>query len=158
VPIILATVPVLMISEARGEDIFNTQLPMIFGVIFTVVVVGTIIPGALVRPVTKWLRMQGGEVFEPAVEIDFVASSDIGHLQQTFLVPENSRASGLTLRELALPEGATVMMVLRGREFIPPRGDTTLRPFDHVMVVHSPDVTREVEEAFADTGQSEPES
>ena len=153
VPIILATVPVLMISEARGEDISNTQLPMIFTVIFMVVVVGTIIPGALVRPVTRWLGMQGGRVREPAVELDFVTSADIGHLSKTFLVPENSRATGATLRELALPEKASVLMVLRGSEFIPPRGDTRIIAGDHVMVIYSPEVTAEVQGAFAEESQ-----
>ena len=150
VPIILATIPVLMISQARGEDIFNTQLPMIFTVIFMVVVVGTIIPGALVRPVTKWLGMQGGRVSEPAVELDFVTNMDIGHLHKTFLVPANSRASGLTLQELSLPGNASVLMVLRKNDFIPPRGNTKIMAGDHVMVIYSPEVTREVQGAFAD--------
>ena len=87
---------------------------------------------------------------EPAVELDFVTSADIGHLSKTFLVPENSRASGATLRELALPEKASVLMVLRGNEFIPPRGDTRVQAGDHVMVIYSPEVTREVQGTFAD--------
>ena len=86
VPIILATVPILAISAANNEQISDSNLPNIFAAIFTVVVVGAIIPGAFIRPVTKWLGMQSGHIKEAAVEIDLVNGIDLGSNYSTFYV------------------------------------------------------------------------
>lgn len=56
VPIILATVPVL---SAGGESAAMQDALNVFDQVFFVVLVGAILPGATVRPLVKWLRLDG---------------------------------------------------------------------------------------------------
>jgi cell volume regulation protein A len=42
--------------------------------------------------------------------------------------------AGVAIRDLPFPGGASVMLILRGRELIPPKGSTVLLPGDHVYV------------------------
>jgi cell volume regulation protein A len=149
VPIILSTIPILAISQVRYANIQESPLPRLFTVVFMAVIVGAMVPGALVRPLTRLLGMDDGRVREPMVEIDFVAQKDIGHLYTTFLVPQNSPADGCTLRELALPQEASILMVLRGTEFIAPRGNVVIEAEDHVMVVYKPEMTNDITAMFA---------
>lgn len=55
VPIILATVPVL---SAAGESAAMQDALNVFDLVFFVVLVGAILPGATVRPLVKWLRLE----------------------------------------------------------------------------------------------------
>ena len=81
VPIILATIPVLMISEFKEDR--GEEIERLFAFIFMVVVIGSVVPGALVRPVAKLLSMRDGTIAEPAVEIDFVAGEALHHRTKT---------------------------------------------------------------------------
>ena len=149
VPIILATVPVLAIAKGQQAEIATSGIDRLFAVVFMAVVVGSIVPGALVRPVTRWLGMRGGQVRPAEVEIDFVTGNELGHLERTFLVPAGSAADGRNLRELALPGSTSVLMVLRGKQFIPPRGDTMIKAGDHVLVILEPGLAKSIEAVFA---------
>ena len=145
-PIILATIPVLMISEVkedRGDDIER-----LFAFIFMVVVIGSVVPGALVRPVSKLLDMRAGTIAEPAVEIDFVAGEAFRHRTRTYQVLAGSAADGARLSEVRFPDDCSVLMVLRGSTFFPPRGDTMMEVGDHVTVVLDPRVAEAVDGIF----------
>ena len=83
------------------------------------------------------------------VEIDFVTGNELGHLERTFLVPAGLAANGRNLRELALPGSTSVLMVLRGKQFIPPRGDTMIKAGDHVLVILEPGLAKSIEAVFA---------
>ena len=148
VPIILATVPVLAISKGDQTQIFETGIDRLFGLVFMAVVVGTIIPGALVRPVTRMLGMRGGTVNTPDVEIDFVTSNDMGHLDRTFIVPQGSVAENTLVRDLDLPDESTMIMILRNKKFIAPQGETMIKAGDHVVMIHRANDTRQVEQLF----------
>ena len=155
VPIILATIPILVIFTERGmtsgdmapDD--DANIERLFGFIFMVVVIGSVIPGALVRPVAKWLDMRAGVMSEPAVELELVTGEDLEHLTNTYRVPKGSRADGAQLQELSLPRDTSVLMVLRGRELIPARGDTTMKANDHVTVVYHPDSSDILDQLFS---------
>ncbi|MCH2160380.1 MAG: potassium/proton antiporter [Phycisphaerales bacterium] len=149
VPIILATVPVLAIAKGDQAAVANSGIDRMFAVVFMAVVVGSIVPGAMVRPVTHWLGMRGGRVKPAEVEIDFVTSNELGHIDRTFLVPAGAISEGKTLRELSLPGKTTVLMVLRGKEFIAPRGDTVIMAGDHVMAIFEPGTAKAIEAFFA---------
>ena len=118
------------------------------GVALLAVVVGTIIPGALVRPVTRMLGMRGGTVNTPDVEIDFVTSNDMGHLDRTFIVPQGSVAENTLVRDLDLPDESTMIMILRNKKFIAPQGETMIKAGDHVVMIHRANDTRQVEQLF----------
>jgi len=57
----------------------------------------------------------------------------------SFYVEEASAVAGSAISDLPFPEGATVMLIVRGPELVPPRGPTLLVPGDHVYVFVRPD-------------------
>jgi potassium/hydrogen antiporter len=50
-------------------------------------------------------------------------------------IPQGSRMHGVYLRELRLPRGATVSLVVRGEEAFTPEVETRLREHDQLLVV-----------------------
>ncbi len=52
----------------------------------------------------------------------------------SFYVEPASAVAGSRVAELPIPEGSSVMLVVRGRELIAARGRTVLEPGDHVYV------------------------
>ncbi|MDG2055544.1 MAG: potassium/proton antiporter [Phycisphaerales bacterium] len=146
VPIILATVPVLAMST--GNDAMDPNLVRIYGVVFMAVVVGSIVPGFLVRPVTRWLAMNAGRVMEPEVELDIVSGGTLEHINKTFFVSSGSVADGRTIKEIGFSHGVTVVMVLRNGELHTPHGTLRVLAGDHVMLVYKPKFALEVEHSF----------
>ena len=126
VPIVLATFPVLV--GAPGAD-------RIFHLVFFIVVVGAIIPGATVAWATRRLGLQSSQPPAPhallAIESRVPLKGDL----MSFYIDEALVVCGLTLSELDFPEGAAVALIVRGDELVPPKGGTPLRPGDHVYVV-----------------------
>ncbi|MGH7734195.1 MAG: TrkA C-terminal domain-containing protein, partial [Gemmatimonadales bacterium] len=60
--------------------------------------------------------------------------------------------AGVSLSELPLPEGASVALVVRGRDLLPARGTTVLEPGDHVYLIVRPEDESLIELMF---GRSE---
>jgi potassium/hydrogen antiporter len=130
VPIILAMFPVL--AGAPGAN-------RIFNIVFFIVVLNAILPGATVSAVTRWLRLESDEP-PPASAVLTVESFD--ELQGELLsyyVDEALPVAGMTLEELPFPEGAAVTMIVRGRTLIAPKGTTRLEVGDHAYVLARPD-------------------
>jgi cell volume regulation protein A len=134
VPIILATFPVL--SGAPGAK-------TVFDVVFFVVVVNAVLPGATVPWVTRRLGLVSTEPPpSPAVlEIESMQAL-VGELV-SFHIDETLAPCGHALRDLPFPGGTSVVLVVRGRELVAPNGDTVLQPGDHAYVV-----TREEDRAL----------
>jgi cell volume regulation protein A len=128
VPIILATYPVL--AGARGAE-------RMFDIVYFIEVVNALVPGATVPWITRRLGLEREQPPPPQavlrVESDFVLESGI----LSFYVDEALPVAGIALVELEFPESVAVTMIVRGRELIAPKGDTILRPGDHVYVVAS---------------------
>jgi trk system potassium uptake protein TrkA len=57
---------------------------------------------------------------------------------------EDSPAVGLTMREVALPEGALIAVLIRDDDVLVPRGDTRLAAGDRAVVISLPDNHAEV--------------
>jgi len=53
-------------------------------------------------------------------------------------LPTDSPVVGRTLRELSLPADSLIAVVLRNGEAVVPRGDTTLRPGDRIVLITLP--------------------
>lgn len=140
VPIILATFPLLRgIPEGR----------LLFDLVFFVVLVSAMTQGWTLPYLAKRLGLQR------ALPPGAAASLEITSLQQVdgdiveYVVADSSKAAGRYIRDLALPEGAVVAMVARGKEMIAPRGSTLLAPGDHAFLVIRSEVRRFVDRAFA---------
>lgn len=125
VPIILGTFPVLA-HVPGAERIFDT--------VFFIVVVSSIIPGATLRWATRKAKLNVPErpVPEAALEINSPHPLD-GELVP-FLIEPPVAACGAALREIELPSGAAVVLLVRGDSVMAARGDTVLEPGDHAYV------------------------
>jgi cell volume regulation protein A len=125
VPIILATIPVL--SGAPGAL-------RIFDVVFFIVVVNALVPGATVGWVTRKLGLEAREppTAQAVLEIESVAPLN-GELM-SFYIDDALAVAGASLADLPFPDGASVAMIVRGQDIVPPKGSTTLAPGDHVYV------------------------
>jgi cell volume regulation protein A len=130
VPIMLATFPVL--AGAPGA----TRL---FDIVFFVVVANAVLPGATVAWLTRRLGLAAREPPGPPAVLTIESLQPLRGELLSFYVDEALAVAGARLTELPFPEGASAMMIVRGRELIPPKGDTVLQPGDHVYVVSRPE-------------------
>jgi cell volume regulation protein A len=128
VPIILATFPVL--AGAPGAE-------RVFDVVFVIVVVNALVPGATVPWVTRKLGLESREPPAPqaVLQIESVYPTDSKLL--SFYIDEALAVTGVPLSELPFPEGAAATLLVRGRQMYAPRGHTTLEPGDHLYVLTS---------------------
>jgi cell volume regulation protein A len=128
VPIILGTLPVL-----AGVDP-NRRL---FHVIFFIVLVNALLPGATVGWITRHLRLHVDRPPPPA-SLE-VASTRVLHREiLAFYLEPASAACGVAVGELPLPEGAAAMLVVRGAELLPARDATVLEARDWIYVFCRP--------------------
>ncbi|MCE9671007.1 potassium/proton antiporter [Myxococcus stipitatus] len=125
VPIILATFPVLSGSPG-ARDIFN--------VVFFIVVVNGLVPGATVPWVTRKLGL-AANVPEPPQAVLEIASTQLlkGELS-SFYIGHASAVAGERLADLPFPPGSAAMLLVRGQELLAPKGDTVFQPGDHVYI------------------------
>ena len=125
VPIILATIPV--ISGAPGAL-------RIFDVVFFIVVVNALVPGATVGWVTRKLGLEAREAPSPPAVLEIESMQPLNGELMSFYIDEALAVAGIPLAELPFPEGAAVAMIVRGQDVVPPKGSTTITAGDHVYV------------------------
>ena len=130
VPIILAIFPVL--AGAPGAE-------RIFDVVFFIVVVNAIVPGATVPWVTRRLGLESGDPPRPPAVLEIESRQQLTGELLSFYVDDSLAVTGVPLADLPFPESAAVTLLVRGDALIAPKGDTTLRPGDHVYVFARPE-------------------
>ncbi|WP_373048661.1 potassium/proton antiporter [Vulgatibacter sp.] len=145
VPIILATIPIL--AGVPGTE-------RIFNIVFFIVVVNAFLPGATVQRVTRWLRLEAPEPPPPAAVLEIASSQILSGDVLSFYVDSSSAVAGSVMADLPFPEGAAVMLVVRGNEMIAPKGQTRLDPGDHVYVFCRPTDRPFVQLMFGRTEES----
>lgn len=129
VPIILATVPILTgVPDAS----------IVFDVVFFVVVVSALAQGATVPWLTRRLELERAEPPAPTAVLNIEAREPFTSDLQSYYVDELLPVAGARLAELPLPPTASVMLIVRERDLIAPRGDTVLEPGDHVYLLSRP--------------------
>ncbi|HEX6939924.1 MAG TPA: potassium/proton antiporter [Longimicrobiales bacterium] len=140
VPVVLATFPLLFGLEG-GQTIFD--------VVFFVVLVSALLQGWSLPPLARRLGLEMPSRPEPPVTLEITSLKHVEGDIVAYAVSPSSRAAGRSIRELALPDGAVVAMVVRGQRIIPPRGSTRVQPDDHVFLVLGPEVRPLVDQVFA---------
>jgi predicted transcriptional regulator len=92
-------------------------------------VIGTIATSDIVRSYRRTLQASLRRV------------SELGGPSGIFevVVSENSAVVGASLRSARMPRGVLVTSIERGREVIPPTGDTVIHAGDRIMVLGAPD-------------------
>jgi cell volume regulation protein A len=118
VPIILATIPL-----TSGV----THAPLIFNVVFFVVILSVLLQGTTAASVAKWLKV--GSPRETGIVERKVSSSML-----EVKIPASSPAIGKQLVELELPMGTLVVLVTREGESMIPRGATQIEAGDTLLV------------------------
>ena len=130
VPIVLATYPVLV--GAPGAD-------RIFHLVFFIVVVGAILPGATVAWATRRLGLESSRPPTSPAVLAIESRVPLKGELLSFYIDDALVVCGVRLDELEFPEGASVALTVRGNQLVPPKGSTTLEPGDHVYVVAQPE-------------------
>ena len=130
VPIVLAIYPVLF--GAPGAQ-------LIFNVVFFIVVVNALLPGATVARVARALELDVDEPPRPHAVLELESMEPLRGELMTFYVDEALAVTGVPLADLPFPDGAAAALIIRGSDMIPPRGTTTLEPGDYVYVFARPE-------------------
>jgi len=130
VPIILAIFPVL--AGAPGAQ-------RIFDVVFFIVVVNALVPGATVPWVTRRLGLESSDPPRPQAVLEIESRQQLTGELLSFYVDESLAVTGVPLSDLPFPESAAVTLLVRGDALIAPKGDTALQPGDHVYVFARPE-------------------
>jgi cell volume regulation protein A len=125
VPIILATYPVLR-GVPDGDGIFH--------LVFFVVAVNSVLPGATVAWLAGRVGVAQPLVSGPPVAVELISLRDYPNEFVWYTVHRVSAVSGALLRDLPLPPGCVLTMVLRGDDVLAPRGTTRFEVGDHVCV------------------------
>jgi potassium/hydrogen antiporter len=129
VPIILATYPVLRgVPDAEG----------IFHLVFFVVVVNSLLPGATVAWLARRLGVAEPVADVPPASIELISLHDYGSEFAWYTVHRQSAVAGALVRDLPLPNGSLLMLVLRGDDVLAPHGATHFEVGDHICVFVSP--------------------
>ncbi len=129
VPVVLATIPVIA-GVPRARPIFD--------IVFFIVVVNTIIPGAVVAWLARRLGVVGTSVPEPQATIVIESSEPMRGALRSYFVDEALSVCGAKLADIPFPEGAAVTMILRGSALVVAEGSTELQTGDHVYVLANP--------------------
>ena len=130
VPIVLATYPVL--AGAPGAE-------RLFNLVFFIVVVNAIVPGMTVPWVTRRLDLESADPPAPQAVLSIESLQPLNVELLSFYVDDALAVCGATLSELPFPTGAAVTLIVRGRELVPPKGDTRLEGGDHVYIFTHPE-------------------
>ncbi len=124
VPIILATFPLLAgIGQAE----------MMFNVVFFVVLASALLQGTSIPNMARWLGVDAPMTRVPVYPIECEPGGRVPCDLVDVEIAEGSAAAGKQLVELGLPEGALVVLINRGEEFIIPTGGTILNPGDRLL-------------------------
>lgn len=130
VPIILATFP--MLAAVHGAD-------RLFNLVFFVVVTSSIIPGAALRPTTRWMGMLLPRRPAPPAVLEINAPTHLEGELTPFYIDPSLAVAGAKLSELSFPAGSAVLLLVRGEQLLVARGDTRLEPGDHAYVFCRPE-------------------
>ena len=125
VPIILATFPVLVgVPDAA----------YVFNVVFFVVVVNALVPGGTVRHVTRWLKLESNIPPPPQAVLEISSMQELNGEMASFFIGPASAVANTAVMDVPFPPNSNLMLIVRGRELVAPRGDTLLLIGDHVYV------------------------
>jgi len=130
VPIILGAYPVVE-GFADGDKVFH--------LVFFVVLASSFVPGATVGWVARRLGIADTGPPPPAVSVELVSLRELPGDFVWYHVSPASAVADTFVRDLPLPEGCLVTLVVRDRGVVVPRGSTALLPGDQVCVFVLPE-------------------
>lgn len=136
VPIILATFPLLS-RLPEADSIFN--------IVFFVVLTSTLLQGASLPYVAKWLKVDAPIESRPIYPIEFTPVSGFKNELKELPIRSDSPFAGKTIVELGLPTEFLIILIARNQEFIMPSGGIELLSGDTLIVLADKETFAEVE-------------
>ena len=118
--------------------VVSSPARQIFDVVFFIVVVNSIIPGALIRPFTRWLDVSAPGRPAPQAVLEINAPRHLNGEIASYFVEPALVVCGARLSDIELPSEAAVMMIVRGQGLVAARGRSVLEAGDHVYVFFQP--------------------
>ncbi len=125
VPIVLAIYPVL-IGLPGSQEVFHG--------VFFVVLVGALLPGATLGRSARLARLDEPMTPAPPATLEIVAAEPLEGEIYSFRISPALAVCGAALRDVPLPEGTSVLLVVRDGRLLPARGSTVFADGDHVLL------------------------
>jgi potassium/hydrogen antiporter len=139
VPIVLATYPLMLGLPGAA---------LLFHVVFFAVLVSAVLQGWTLPTVADWLGLRTDPEPQAPVSLEITSLRDVDGDIVEYTVLLETHAANRHVRDLRLPDGAVVAMIVRDQAIIPPRGSTRIEPGDHVFLVLRPGVRLLVDRLF----------
>mgnify|MGYP001314998154 CR=1 FL=1 len=102
---------------------------------------------------TPWVARRLGLELPPAptapITLEISSLYDVDADIVEYVVAPGSEVAGRLLRELPIPEGAVVAMIVRDKRLVPPRGSTPLEGGDYVFFLMHQDCRAAVDRIFS---------
>jgi cell volume regulation protein A len=128
VPIVLATFPLL-----AGFDSNH----FIFNLVFFIVITSVLFQGTTIPYVARLLKVDAPLVRKRNYSIDVDGSSQGEMKLEDFIVPFGSKAVNQPILNLGFPKDTLITLIIRGDDYITPRGDTILEEGDVLLLLAS---------------------
>lgn len=145
VPIILGAYPIVS-GYDRGDEVFH--------LVFFVVLASSFVPGATVGPVARWLGIADPRPPPAPVSVELVSLRELPGDFVWYQVASASAVAEAYVRDLPLPEGCLVTLIVRGRDVVVPRGSTQLVAGDQVCVFVLPEGRELLDLLFGGTAET----
>jgi cell volume regulation protein A len=139
VAVVLATFPVTS-GISSSVPFFNT--------IFIAVVLSTLVQGPTFEPLARWLGLTSSEPALPRPLADFGTIRGLGAEVLEYSVFTGDGIVGRRVTDLELPNEATLTVIVRGGEAVPPRGSTQIKAGDTLHLVAREEVTGQLRQLF----------
>lgn len=139
VPITLATFP--MLAGLPGAA-------LIFDTVFFVVLASALVQGTSLPAVAKYMKLEVPARRPPPVTLEISSLRNVEADIVDYFVDDTCRAADCMVKDLALPAGVVVALIVRADQIIPPQGRSRIETGDHVIVVLRPEVRPMVDRVF----------
>lgn len=139
VPIVLATYPFILGLEGAA---------LLFHVVFFAVLVSAVLQGWSMPLLARRLGLQIATPPQAPISLEITSLRDVEGDIVEYTVAADSLAAERHVRDLRLPDGAVVAMLVRQGLIIPPRGSTLVHIGDHVFLVMRPGIRPLVDRLF----------
>ncbi|QDV13082.1 K(+)/H(+) antiporter NhaP [Rosistilla oblonga] len=140
VPITLATFP--MIAGLPSASV-------LFDTVFFVVLVSALVQGWTLPTIARRLKLEVSKRHQAPVTLELSSLRNVDADIVDYYVDENCRATNCLIKDLALPDGVVIGLIVRDDQIIMPQGRSELQSGDHVIVMMRPQVRVLVDQVFA---------
>ena len=147
VPITLATFPLMAGIEGAA---------LLFNVVFFSVLLSALTQGWSIPAVARYLGLAEPLPPEPPLSVEINSLRHVDGEVVEYIVAPSARVAGQALRDLALPDGVTITLVVRDFNVIVPRGATRLLKGDHVFVAMRKSLVPLINRLFDPMAATEP--